>query len=110
MPNGVKAYRAYDEESCEPGCTIVFAEDRGKAKVAAMASDCCENAEYIDIRVRREPKADKLYKGAREIDWYDDETRLELVKNQGWKCLETSWECKTCVAKEFCSQWEDKDT
>ena len=68
----VKAYYAYEKGGdC---ATIVFAENRSQAKMIAQTCDCCEDAQYIDIRVNRIPEADKLYKGLSEIDWYDDET------------------------------------
>jgi hypothetical protein len=88
--------------------TIVFAENRTQAKLVAMTSDCCEDAAYIDIRVNRFPKADQLYKGHSEIDWYDQETRVALVRDFGWSCWETSWECDGCPAKPFCS-WHEPE-
>ena len=33
-----------------------------------------------------------------------EETRLALVKELGWACLETSSECDTCTAKEYCKK------
>ncbi len=74
-----------------------------------MATQCCEDAEYIHIRAFREPDADHLYKGKTEIDWYDMETRIELVKNLGWSCFETSFECDTCAAKPYCGHFEEVD-
>ena len=65
----MKAYVAYDGYSPEPYQTIVFARSRSEAKVQALKSDACEDAEYIGIRVHWGPKADKLYKGRSEIDW-----------------------------------------
>jgi hypothetical protein len=99
-----KAYRAYEKDGdC---ATIVFAESATKAKAAAQATDCCEDAQYIDIRVQRMPGADKLYKGYSEIDWYDKDTRISLVRDFGWSCLDPSWECDTCPAKPYCHRHE----
>lgn len=108
MDDSLKAYVAFDSERPENYQTIVFAENRGKAKAQAMHSDACEDAEYINISVRRDASCDKLYKGKREIDWYDDETRIELVKNHGWQCGETPSpiECEKCPAKQYCSNFE----
>lgn len=101
----MKAYRAYEEGGeC---ATIVFAETVGKAKSIAQNCDACEGADWVNIRVNREPAADRLYKGGVEIDWYDNETRLILVRDLGWRCAEPSWECEGCAAKEFCCWMEE---
>lgn len=101
-----KAYHAQEKDASYS--TIVFAENPTKAKLAALASDCCDGADYIDIRVSRMPKADSLYKGRSEVDWDDQETRVALVRDFGWSCLETSWECDTCEAKPYC-HWHEGD-
>lgn len=102
----MKAYRAYEVGG--EGATIVFAETASQAKSVAKACDCCEDARWTDIRVNREPIADSLYKGKPEIDWYDPETRLALVRDFGWACFEPSFECDSCEARKFCSHWEDE--
>lgn len=98
----MKAYRATDAESYENAATIVFAEDRTKAKLVALCTDSFEDSHYIDIRVRRMPELDYLYKGKSEIDWYDQETRIIMVRDYGWSCLEYSWECDNCAARKYC--------
>ncbi len=106
----MKAYRAWDNGSCESYSTIVFAENSRAAKKIAVGTEACEDAEYIDVRVQRLPAADKLYRGRDEIDWWDQETRLVLVRDLGWQCEETSWECENCAAKEYCpvhEEWMD---
>lgn len=100
--NTVKAYYARDAKSFENFATVVFAEDRSKAKLAALSSDAFEDSEYIDIRIRRMPELDFLYKGKSEIDWYDQETRIIMVRDHGWSCLEYSWECDNCAARKYC--------
>lgn len=105
----MKAYMAWDEKSFEQCETIVFAENARDAKKIAMATDVCEDAEFINIRVKRLKEADSLYKGKSEIDWYDEKTRLTLVRDFGWKCFDPSWECENCVAKEYCTWWEEED-
>lgn len=102
----MKAYKAWVEHG--EGSTIVFAETRNKAKVIALSCDCCEDARYIDIQVRRVPEADKLYKGKSEIDWYDPETRVALVRDFGWSCYDPSWECDDCPAKPYC-HWHEQE-
>lgn len=104
----MKAWIARDNESVENWETVVFAETATKAKIAAMATQCCENAEYIDIRVNRIKKLDECYRGLPEMDWYNDNDRLAMVR-EGWRCDETSDECQTCVAKDECGYWEEEE-
>lgn len=105
----MKAWKVWDENSWEGGSTIVFAETRGKAKAIAVNTDACYGARFIDISVSRLKAADKLYKGDSEIDWYDNDTRLALVRDFDWSCYETSFECDTCVARKYCNKWEDEE-
>ena len=104
----MKAYKAWNEKSFDPCATIVFAKNTGDAKKIAMATDTCEEANFIDIRVKRLKEADYLYKGSSEIDWYDEETRIALVRDFGWRCYETSWECEMCVARRYCAWFEEE--
>lgn len=101
----MKAYKAWDNSSIESYSTIVFAENSREAKKVAFTCDVCEDADYIQVRVKRLPEADKLYKGKPEIDWWDEETRLTLVKEFFWTCDDISYECDACVAKEYCEKW-----
>lgn len=106
MGNALKAYKA---RTINGDCaTIVFAETASQAKAIAQGCDCCEDASWTEIRVNREPMADHLYKGAPEIDWYDPETRLTLVRDFGWACFEPSFECENCCAREFCRWFEEE--
>lgn len=101
-----KAY--YVREKDSDCATIVFAESATQAKTVAQMCDCCEDARYIDIRVRRMKEADKLYKGLTEIDWYDSETRIALVRDFGWSCFDPYWECDDCPAKQYC-YWHEQE-
>lgn len=101
----MKAYqaRAFNRDYS----TVVFAETAGRAKEIAQGTDACDDAEFIDIRVRRLPKADSLYCGKSEADWWDAATRLLLVKEYGWQCLDAEYdECEDCPAKDYCSEYE----
>lgn len=104
----MKAYRAWDNQSWENYQTVVFAETAQAAKTVAMGTDTCEDARYIDIRVRRFPEMDGHDRGRHEIDWYDPDDRIALVA-LGWACDETSWECDTCPAKDACIHWEAEE-
>lgn len=105
----MKAYKAWDEKAFDPCATIVFAENTREAKKIAMATDTCEEANFIDIRVKRCKEADCLYKGSSEIDWDDEETRIALVRDFGWACYDTSFECEKCVARRYCAWFEEED-
>lgn len=105
----MKAYKAWDKKSDEYVSTIVFAENIREAKKIAMTTDTCEETNFIDIRVKRYKEADCLYKGSREIDWDDEETRVALVRDFWWHCHETSWECGKCAARQYCAWFEDED-
>lgn len=103
----MKAYKVWLDHG--EGSTIVFATSRNQAKMIAMSCDCCEGAAYIDISIKRIKALDSLYKGESEIDWYDPDTRLTLVRDYGWSCVEPSWECDQCVAKKYCMYWEEDE-
>ena len=105
----MKAWTVSDTESYEGGCTVVFAETRGKAHELATHTDCCEYAEWNDIRVVRNPAMDKHYRGKWEMNWYNSEDRIALVKECGWFCLETNGHeaCLTCPAAEWCDDYQD---
>lgn len=91
-------------------CTVVFAETRSKAKVAAMATDACEDAAYTEIECRRYPEADAAYRGVSEMEWDDDRDRTFLVKECGWSCApEFAGDyCDTCPATEWCEVFKEQ--
>ena len=104
----MKAYKAWSEDG--EGSTVVFAETRNKAKLIALSCDCCDGADYIDIRVRRIKELDHLYKGRTEADWYDPDVRIILVRDFSWRCLDPYYaECEECPAEEFGIACEDMD-
>lgn len=91
--------------------TVVFAETRGKARAIALSTDCCENAEFCDIEVRREPQMDKYYvDGKKEMDWFNSKDRVALVKDCGFVCDIDYFEpedCVYCHASEYCDRYSD---
>ena len=103
----MKAYYACDKNNDEGYATIVFAENANVAKQIALHTEACEEAAYTDIRVHRLPATDKLYKGRREIDWYNMNDRIVLVRDFSWACIYTSYECENCPAKRWCRHWEE---
>lgn len=92
----------YDEYS-----TVVFAETRNKAKVAALSTDVCEDMSYIEIRPIRFKEADDMYEGRYELDWREPKARRFLV-DHGWSCVEFEPDmCEDCPANDICEKYKD---
>lgn len=109
----MKKIKAYLVESAfDPAfSTVVFADSRGKAKAAAQYTDVCEDLEFTEIRAVRKPALDKYYRGQREMDWYNAEDRIALVKDGNFSC---SYEipnydlhCEICPAKKWCDRYQE---
>ena len=100
----MKAYRVSDKNSFYS--TVVFAESSNKAKAIAMHTDACEDVPYTDIRTNRMPMLDKYYRGLNEMDWYDDNDRIAMVKDGNFHCFEDR-ECPNCPAKQYCDYCEE---
>lgn len=98
-------------EKYETASTVVFAETRGKAKSAALNTSCCEDVNFCDIEVSRAPQMDKYYtEGKIEMDWFDPQDRIALVKECGFYCEEPIAECcESCPAKDFCDEAVQKE-
>ena len=108
----MKAWKVCDIRSEIGGCTVVFAETRSRAHALAMGTDCCEDAEWNDVRVKRIPAMDKMFKpGKCEMDWSDPDDRIALVKECGWFCchewLDRERDCPVCPAAEWCEDYQD---
>lgn len=101
----MKAYKVWDAKAEENYCDVIFAESENQAKTLAVGSGCCEWADYIDVRAKRLPKVDKLYKGKIYGDWYDMELRKVLVEQYGWTCIEPDYE--ECIRCQLCEGWEE---
>lgn len=90
---------------------VVFAETRGQAKVLAQSTDACEDMEYTDIRAVRAPRLDQFYRGKPEMDWFDSDDRIAMVKYGGFQCNQETdvykEKCQACPAHEWCSRYED---
>ena len=106
----MKAWRVSKKDDCYS--TIVFAETRGKAKSLALATDCCEYADFCDIEIRREKELDKYYReGKIEMDWENPLDRIALVKECGFHCDPDYFDfedCSVCSAKEYCDYYKDR--
>lgn len=99
-------------EKDEFSATVVFAETRGKAKVLAMHTDACEDADFMDIEIRREPQMDKYYTdGKKEMSWFEAADRIALVKDCGFQCSPEAYQpecCPVCPAKQWCDLYQDR--
>lgn len=105
----IKAFKCYDDYSGYS--IIVFAESAGKARYIVINSDMLgDDLEFKDVYVRRIPALDGYYKGKKEMDWYDPEDRLAMVREAGYRCDDDGFdpdECETCSGKEYCGKWEE---
>lgn len=102
----IKAYKAWDVESCEFGSLVVFAENIKEAKKIAVSHEMFEDSRWIDVRVKRYPEMDEHYRGYPTIDWYNDQDRIALV-SLGWSCLDPLLEeCSGCPARSMCRETE----
>ena len=101
------------QEKGEFEASVVFAETRGKAKSMALHTDACEDADFMSIEVRRLKEADKYYKpGKRELDWFNTEDRIAMVKDCGFTCIPAAHcaeECADCPAKAYCDDYLEMD-
>ena len=105
----MKAWRVREKDQFF--ATIVFAETRGKARSLALSTECCEDADFCDIEVYRQPQVDKCYvDGKKEMDWFNPQDRIALVKDCGFVCSTDYFEpedCKSCSAAKYCDQYKD---
>ena len=96
----MKAWKAFSPDWAYS--TVIFAETEGKARAAAMHTDCCEDMMFTEIAIRRCKELDGEHRGHTEMDWYDPLDRLALVKN-GWMCeYFGDDDCETCAGKDLC--------
>ena len=90
---------------------IVFAETAGKARYIAMCSgDLGDDLEFKDVHVRRVPQLDEYYKGRTEMDWFDSDDRVAMVRYAGFYCGEDAFDpedCEKCSAAEYCDQYQE---
>lgn len=96
-------------EKDESNATVVFAETKGKAKAKALYTDCCNDAEYVNIEATRLKHIDKYYNGKSELDWDNPHDRLILIRDVGFMCEETSYCCESCVGKDYCDEYTEQE-
>lgn len=106
----MKAYIIQDLRGYTDYSTVVFAETSGKAKAIAICTNAFEDYEFTEISARRIPKLDKYYRGQKEMDWFDPNDRVALVREANLYC---SYEfdradlgCESCPANQWCERSE----
>ena len=109
MPK-MKAYEVSDR-NCDVGCAfIVFAETRGKAISSVDDDDVFGDYSFIEMRAIRKPSLDKYYNGRKQMDWYDMDDRVAMVRDGNFRCSDEYdvplEECEACPAHEWCEQYE----
>ena len=108
----MKAYKISDLKGYCEYSTIVFAETSGKAKAIAITTDAFNDYEFTEISARRVPKLDKYYRGLDEMDWFDPNDRVALVREANFSCsyeIDIDLRCEDCPAKQWCDRYEDKE-
>lgn len=86
------------------GSVLVFAESTSKAKSIGQFSPFMEGAEWVDLKVRREPRADK-YAGTIEGELcLDNAEGISILRDLGWHQIDGSSDvCNECERY----QWDD---
>lgn len=105
----MKAYMATvkDLES-EYGTLVAFARTPGKAIGIALASGQFDGWRWTDLRIHRCKELDDSYRGKDQMDWYNDQDRIDMVSKAGFFCTEVRIsECEKCAAKDFCDWYQD---
>ncbi len=106
----MKAYIITDLQGYTDYSTVVFAETSGKAKAIAITTDAFNDYEFTEISARRVPKLDKYYRGLDEMDWFDPNDRVALVREANFYCSYeyelADCECESCPAKQWCDRAE----
>lgn len=106
----MKAYSVSDRDGSEGGSIIVFAETAGKAKAYAVRQDDFCDYGFTGLRAIRRPMLDKYHKGRTEMDWFDPNDRIAMVRYANYECSgEVSFadcDCENCPAKKWCRRYE----
>ena len=107
----LKAYSVSDRNGDEGYSLVVFAETVGKAKgYTAGTDDFCDYG-FTGIRAIREPQLDRFYRGKPEMDWFDPDDRVAMVRYADFECSSecdvTEEDCRACPAFQWCGRCED---
>lgn len=90
----MKAYQATCND-CETH-EIVFAENAGKARSRAYGLDGLQDAEFIDISVKRVKAFDKFFDGKCPHLNFSDVEVQRVMRSHGWWIEENRSSCDCC--------------
>lgn len=111
MADALKAYVVRDKDYYRDFATVVFARNRNEARSLAMRTDACEDLSYLEIESKRRPELDNSYRGRWEMDWYNTEDRVDLVRLCGFSCSDEMddryLDCENCPASKWCDKYQD---
>lgn len=97
-----KAYVVRIDED-EGYCTVVFAENRNRAKLLAMSDDCFDSyTRYIDLRPTRIPQADFFVKENPNLHMLDMNNleHARFLRGEGWFTADSTY-CDECGLASF---------
>ena len=101
----MKAWIVHDTDYYSGYSIIVFAETRNKAIVKALGEEEFEDFEYTELRAKRFPDADGMYKENKDrLDFEDPEDCRFLIK-LGYTCNEDYYDpdnCEICAGNDIC--------
>ena len=108
----MKAWIVSDYGGNSEYSAVIFAETRGKA--IRYALDYCDGTfdsfEWTEMRAVRVPALDEFYRGKPEMDWFDMDDRVAMVRYAGFYCSDvetvTVDKCKQCPAHFWCDRFE----
>lgn len=107
----MKAYIASDRNGDEGLSIVVFAESAGKAKSYTVGKDEFCDYDFTDIRVTRNPSLDRFYHGKSEMDWFDPEERIAMVRYANFSCTyelsDAECKCQACEAQRWCDRYQN---
>lgn len=109
----MKAYIISDRNGDSGVFMVVFAETRGKALGYAVHIDEWCDWGFTGLRATRCGALDQYYRGEPEMDWYNDDDRVAMVRYGGFHCSyeydTVEDDCKSCPAYEWCERGEEAE-
>ena len=106
----MKAYTASDRNGDEGITLVIFAESAGKAKAYAAQDDRFCDYGFTGIRVNRCKSLDQFYKGRPEMDWFDMDDRIAMVRYADFRCStelsDYECHCEICTARKWCGRYD----
>jgi hypothetical protein len=92
------AFTVSDKDRNAP-CIVTFAKNRSDAKRLALTSEwyACDDIEWTELRVKREPTLDELARRRGRGRLGDTDEDIRIMREMGWYQYEgSSWACDEC--------------